>query len=192
MLKRLITGLGNPGRQYFRTRHNLGFWALDVLAEKLEAPWKKTNCKAMVAECPYSSWRLTLAKPLTYVNLSGESIHCFFRKMQLQPQDLLVVCDDVNLPLGKIKIRQEGSAGGHHGLESIIEALGSNQFPRIRLGVKPLTGDLPDELSGFVLQPFPRGEEAIASESVRRAVDAILVILDDGLEKAMNQFNRKE
>lgn len=191
MNKKLIVGLGNPGKEYHRTRHNLGFWVLDLLAEKFEARWNKIHCKAQTTQAQYASWSLTLAKPNTFMNLSGESVQCLFHKISLTPSDLMVICDDVNLQLGILRIRKEGSAGGHHGLESIIASIGSNQFARIRLGVKPLEENLPDDLSGFVLERFRKGEEAVAAEAVRRAVDAFCVIMDDGLDAAMNQHNRK-
>lgn len=125
------------------------------------------------------------------MNLSGDSVRCFFQSDRFNPEELLVACDDVNLPLGQIRIRKEGSAGGHHGLESIIQAIGSQQFPRIRIGVKPLDENLPLDLAEFVLEQFRKGEEAIAAQSVRNAVEAIFVILDENIEAAMNKYNRR-
>lgn len=187
MPKKLIVGLGNPGTKYLRTRHNLGFWVLDCLAEKLEAPWRGVRNKSAIAHAVYSSWNLLLAKPVTYMNLSGESVNQLLQKERLTSKEMLVICDDVNLPLGKLRLRAQGSAGGHHGLESIIASIGSDDFPRLRIGVK--TESMPPDLADFVLNRFPKGEEAIVSESVRRAIDAILVLLDENIEKAMNFAN---
>jgi len=190
MPRKIIVGLGNPGREYFRTRHNLGFWALDLLAEKLEAPWQRNRFKACLAQAKHDEWDLTLAEPVTYMNLSGEAVQLLLAYHKVPPADLIVVCDDVSLPVGKIRIRTQGSAGGHHGLESIIGAIGTSAFTRIRLGIKPLDADLPADLAQFVLAPFRKGEEAIAAEAAKRASEAILVILEEGVEQAMNKFNR--
>jgi PTH1 family peptidyl-tRNA hydrolase len=188
-LKKIIVGLGNPGREYLRTRHNLGFWVVDLLAQKLEAQWGKAKFKSELAETQHAGWNLILAKPITYMNLSGEAVQLLTAYYQVPFEDLLIICDDIALPLGKIRLRKSGGAGGHHGLESIIEALGTQAFPRLRLGIKPLEGDLPQDLAEFVLSPFRRGEEAIAAESAKRGVDAILFWLENGIEATMNRFN---
>lgn len=182
-------GLGNPGRRYRRTRHNLGYWALDLLADTLETPWKGTHHHAHLAETFYGDWKLILAKPITFMNLSGESVQPLLKYTGCGPEDLLVVCDDVNLPVGKLRLRKEGSAGGHHGLESIMDCIGTQNFQRIRIGVKPLDYDLPEDLTGFVLGAFNKGEEAVAADTVKRSVNAILTILDQNFDAAMNQFN---
>lgn len=188
--RKIIVGLGNPGQRYRKTRHNLGFWSLDLLAQTLEAPWKATRHNAHLAEIHHSGWKLILAKPVTFMNLSGEAALPLVQYTGCTPQDLLVICDDVNLPVGKLRIRKSGSAGGHHGLESIIGALGTADFPRIRIGIKPLDAPLPDNLADdFVLAPFKKGEEAIVAETVKRSVEAILTIIEKDLDAAMNLFN---
>jgi PTH1 family peptidyl-tRNA hydrolase len=163
----------------------------ELLAQKFDAPWNKTRCKAYVAEADYGEWRITFAKPITYVNLSGESVRCFLYSEGFELEDLLVVCDDVNLPVGQIRIRKQGGAGGHNGLKSIIQHTETDDFARIRLGVKPMDLELPPELADFVLGRFHKGEEAVVAESARNAATAILGCLDEGIEKAMNLFNRK-
>jgi len=189
MPRKLIIGLGNPGAKYLRTRHNLGFWVLDCLAEKLESPWRGDRCKSTLSHATYGPWELLLAKPTTYMNLSGNSVSQLLMKERLTPDDILVVCDDVNLPLGKVRLRKHGSSGGHHGLDSIIASIGTDQFSRLRIGIKPNEDELPFDLSEFVVSRFRKGEEAIASESVRKAIDVILLMLDENLDKAMNFAN---
>ena len=186
---KIIMGLGNPGKQYFRTKHNLGFWAVDLLSEKLDAKWQNSRLKSAVAYAKFEGLDLLLAKPTTFMNLSGEAAKLIVKHYGVSPQDLLVICDDINLPVGKIRIRNKGGAGGHHGLESLITCLETQEFPRIRIGIKPLDSVLPPDLAEFVLSPFQKGEEAIVSESVKKTGDAVLCLFEQGIETAMNQYN---
>jgi PTH1 family peptidyl-tRNA hydrolase len=188
---KIVMGLGNPGKKYFKTRHNLGFWAVDLLSERLETKWRDSRLKSAIASAEYEGWNLILAEPTTFMNLSGEAARLILAHYQASPQDLLVICDDINLPVGKIRIRKQGGTGGHHGLGSLILCLGSQEFPRIRIGIRPLDSEVLPNLEDFVLSPFPKGEEAIVSESVKKAGDAVLCLLEEGIEAAMNLYNNQ-
>jgi peptidyl-tRNA hydrolase, PTH1 family len=183
---RLIVGLGNPGREYERSRHNVGFRCLDTLARRHHWSFNHQQMRAMLAQGEYAGQRVLLAKPLTYMNLSGESVAPLMRRHGVQPSDLLVVYDDMALPLGRIRIRPSGSAGGHNGMQSIISRLGSAEFPRLRVGIGPPQG-MPGR--DHVLNTFTREEARLMESAYDTVADAIDCILAEGLDAAMNRFN---
>jgi peptidyl-tRNA hydrolase, PTH1 family len=190
----LIIGLGNPGDEYAQTRHNLGFMLIDKLAAEAAVTVKRPECQALVGNALIEDERVTLAKPQTFMNLSGQAVRCLSSKYELNdPQSLIVISDDLALPFGSIRLRQRGSAGGHNGLKSIIASLGTNEFMRLRLGIQPehpLSENLP-----FVLGEFTRAEKESLPGILERAAEALRSVLRDGIAKAMslhNQDNRLE
>ena len=184
---KLIVGLGNPGLKYRRTRHNFGFRVVEALAAQRDLRFRRGRFRGMEAEGRIGKERALLAKPLTYMNLSGECVGGLLRYHQCELCDLLVIFDDIHLDLGRLRLRREGSAGGHHGIESVIKNLKSTAFPRLRLGV----GKPPEwmDMMSYVLTPFPRGEAKLVAETVDRAVLAVETWLYHGLDEAMNRFN---
>ena len=187
---KLIVGLGNPGREYEMTRHNLGFMLIDRLFTRGGGRRFRSESSAKVAEVTLASQRVLLAKPQTYMNLSGDAVRPLLdRYGEGQPANLLVASDDVALPFGMIRVRARGSAGGQKGLKSIIDRLGTQEFARVRLGVKP---DHPlDDLSKFVLSPIRNRDREQLDETLERAVDAVTVILAEGVGRAMARFNER-
>lgn len=189
---KLIVGLGNPGRQYDKTRHNVGFNVLDALARRhhLEfAPGPADSWTAKLRE----QWGQTvavLAKPSTFMNLSGRAVSGLRGFYKIEIPDLLVIADDVNLPLGRLRARARGSEGGHNGLRSIIEQLGTNEFPRLRVAVG--RGDNRRDLADHVLAGFEASEQAEIERAIERAADAAEVFVTDGIVKVMNTFNAPE
>lgn len=186
---KLIIGLGNPGERYQGSRHNMGFEVIDCLGDKLHMQRAKTRKNALVSEGVYRGERLALCKPLTYMNLSGEAVRDLCRWYKVEPEDALIISDDVDLPVGTIRLRPYGGAGTHNGWRSIIQETGSNRFPRIRVGV----GSPPPEwdLANWVLAGFQSPEEKkIIEDALNRACDAAIEFLDSGIEKAMNLYNR--
>jgi peptidyl-tRNA hydrolase, PTH1 family len=185
---KLIVGLGNPGMRYARTRHNAGFNAADALAARQNWPWTLRRSHAIAASGVVGTERVVLAKPETYMNDSGVAVGELVRFYKVDPPDLLVICDDLDLPLGRIRIRSGGSAGGQHGLESIIRHLGANTFARIRIGLgRPANGR--GENIGFLLSA-PQGDERIQLDhEIERAADAAWSWLIEGAEVAMNRYN---
>jgi PTH1 family peptidyl-tRNA hydrolase len=185
---KLVVGLGNPGRQYAGTRHNVGFDVLNLLAERHGLEWDSAPANAMIAK-----WRpasVLLAKPLTFMNLSGHAIGDLLRFYKIDLPDLLVVVDDINLELGRLRTRAAGSAGGHNGLKSIIAAFGTEDFARLRVGVG--RGDARRDLADHVLAKFDPEERTIVAEAVGRAADAVELFVAEGIDPVMNRFNRKE
>jgi len=181
-LLRLIVGLGNPGRIYQRTRHNIGFMVLSRLAKKKGLKFDRKYCKSRIAE----GEGLILAKPYTYVNLSGKAVKALLQKLSITPQEMLVICDDVALPFGRIRIRRKGSDGGHNGLRSIIKEIGTEDFPRLRVGIgKEGIKDLVE----YVLGEFDKEEEKILEKILEVAVEAVECVLEEGIESAMNKYN---
>ena len=187
-------GLGNPGKEYADTRHNIGFAVMDRLAEKLDCSFrKKWRFSSEVAEAAIGdASRVVFAKPQTYMNRSGTAVNALLQWRKVAPAELLVVVDDADLPLGQIRLRASGGSGGHNGLLSIIEALGGNEeFGRLRVGIgrsAPVGADI----TGHVLGRFSTQERASAAEAVATAVEAIECCLQEGLAQAMNQFNRRK
>ncbi len=184
---KLVIGLGNPGSQYEHTRHNVGFRVIDTLATKLGWRWERRS-RAMLASGTIGVEKVVLVKPITYMNNSGEAVGELVRWYKAQPQDVLVVCDDLDLPVGKVRLRSGGSAAGQHGMESIIQHLHTNQFPRLRVGIgRPASKRM--ETIGYVLGN-PAGDERILLETGEsRAVEAIPLLLEKGLEATMNIVN---
>ena len=182
---KLIVGLGNPGRDYRGTRHNVGFAAVDVLARRHGIHVRSRRNKALVGEGVIAREEVVLAKPQTFVNLSGQAVGGILRRYRLDCSDIIVICDDANLPLGRLRIRAKGSAGGHKGLKSIIHSLGTEDFARIRIGIGSSKGDMVDH----VLSRFRRSERGLVREAIERAGDAVEVILAAGIDEAMNRFN---
>jgi PTH1 family peptidyl-tRNA hydrolase len=181
---RLIAGLGNPGRQYAGTRHNAGFFVLDELARRAAATFQfDAKWNADVATCGGR----TLMKPQTFMNLSGEAVGGYLRYHRIDPAEVLVVFDDTALPLGDLRIRRSGSAGGHNGLRSIIAHLGTEEVPRLRVGI----GAAPGTLHNYVLGRFSEDELPVLNASVSRAADAITHASEHGLDAAMNIYNKK-
>jgi len=188
---KLIVGLGNPGRVYIDSRHNLGFRCLNTFARKHGVEFSKQRSRARIAFGQIAGNKFVLAKPQTYMNLSGESVGPLIRYYQIDLSDLLVIYDDVDLPLGTIRIREKGGAAGHNGMKSVIENIASQDFARIRVGISP--PDLDESNSyrnpDFVLGKFSKGEKSIIDQVCPRVSEAIECILTEGITTAMNQFN---
>jgi PTH1 family peptidyl-tRNA hydrolase len=185
---RLIVGLGNPGPEYEHTRHNVGFWVVDAVAETARAAFRHDGrANAMVAQGRTRGRPLTLAKPLTFMNRSGQSVKHLVRRFSLSPRNLLVVYDDLNLDVGRLRLRERGSAGGHNGMQDIIDRLGTDDFPRLRLGIGSDYGR--GQQSEYVLSPFDADQEPLIDEALDRAHDAVITFVTDGVVTAMNRFN---
>ena len=186
---KLIVGLGNPGYEYHLTPHNLGFMAIDRLAEGSGVKVTRREAQALTVSTELAGVRVVLAKPQTYMNLSGLAVERLLRNYELEPRDLLVLVDEIELPLGMLRIRPRGSAGGHNGLKSILGALEADDFTRLRLGVRP-DRQVEDYVS-YLLSPFRPAEMASVEEMLSQASEAVRVILSEGVQKAMNRFNRR-
>ena len=188
---RLILGLGNPGEEYRATRHNVGFRVVEELARRWQVSLAHLDCNALAGRTGSGEGEVLLAKPQTYMNRSGYAARCFAERFGLEPSAVLVVYDEVNLPLGKLRLRRSGSPAGHRGLESVIENLRSADVPRLRLGVAPREGRPPggEDLVEFVLSPFAPEELEAVDEMVRRAADACETWVREGAEVAMNRHN---
>ena len=188
----LIVGLGNPGKEYEWTRHNLGFMLIDKLGADTGIDSYRRECQSMVARGEIEGCAVKLVKPQTYMNLSGEAVACLFARHKLaEPGDnLIVISDDLALPFGRTRIRARGSAGGHNGLKSIIGAIGTNEFTRLRIGIQP---EHPiSDSKRFVLDSFPGATRPAVAEVLERSVEAIRAILRDGVLKAMTVYNKSE
>lgn len=183
----LIAGLGNPGRQYSENRHNVGFMLVSRLADHLGVSFSRLESKALVTKAVHIEYRLVLAKPQTYMNLSGQAVSSLLRYYKVPLENLLIAYDDVDLPLGTIRLRPGGSSGGQKGMGSIIEQLGTQDFPRLRIGIGRPPGRM--DAAAYVLQDFSRGEIKILDEVLERGVQAVLTFITDGLDIAMNQYN---
>lgn len=189
--KRLIVGLGNPGPEYEATRHNVGFMVVDQLAETVGvAPLRRTIAASLADEASHRGRALVLAKPQTYMNRSGEAVRALTRRYGLTPDDLIVVYDDIALPLGAVRLRGKGGAGGHNGVQDIIDALGTAAFPRIRVGIGSEFGR--GQQVRYVLAPFAEDQRAARDEAIDFASKAALSFVREGLMTAMNRYNRKE
>jgi PTH1 family peptidyl-tRNA hydrolase len=187
---KLIVGLGNPGIEYQFTPHNLGFLTIDCLASDLGIEVRNRQCRALTARARIGQHEVLLAKPETFMNLSGMSVRDLVAKNDIRPEaDLIVIYDELDLPWGSVRIRQRGSSAGHNGMESVIGSLGTQEFLRIRLGIAP---DKPvRDGASYVLAPFRKAQLKMVNEVVETAADAVRVILKDGAAAAMNRFNRK-
>ena len=184
----LIVGLGNPGKQYERTRHNCGFRAIDILAEKLGCKIDKCKFQGLYGQTVYNGCKLYLLKPQTFMNLSGRSVLQLSAYFNIPPARIIVMFDDISLAPGRLRIRGDGSAGGHNGIKSIISELGSQDFPRVKIGVgaKPVAEQ---DLADWVLSSFSAQEEKALSPSLDNAGDAALCIMEKGVYEAANRYN---
>ena len=183
--RRLVLGLGNPGDRYRGTRHNLGFRVVRELAGRLSVATDRVECSAIVGEAD----GLLLAMPQTYMNRSGYAARCLLERHEIRAEDLLVIYDDVELPLGRLRVRRGGGPGGHRGMESVIRNLRTDEVPRVRLGIRPEAGTAPDDLVEFVLEPFRADEQPEVEALVERAADACQAWLEQDIETVMNRFN---
>jgi PTH1 family peptidyl-tRNA hydrolase len=185
----VIVGLGNPGSDYAATRHNLGFMLIDKLADDERIVVKRRECQALVGQGNIEGVVTRLAKPQTFMNLSGHAVACLLRKIEdVSPaKQLVVISDDLALPLGKIRVRERGSAGGHNGLKSIIAEIGTDEFIRLRIGIQP---EHPiSDSKRFVLDTFAKSEQVLVEETLKRAADALRTLIKHGPLKAMADFN---
>lgn len=184
----LIVGLGNPGKNYQNTRHNLGWMVLDLISEKCAAKFRVAG-QSLIAKIntTISNDNAILLKPTTFMNNSGIAIIQIFQKYNLEPGNMVVVCDDFSIPLGTIRIRKQGSAGGHNGLQSIIQHLNTQEFPRIRLGIGPVPEYF--DPKDFVLSQFHKTEKQTIQQMVNTAAESIFCILEHGIDKAMTRYN---
>jgi PTH1 family peptidyl-tRNA hydrolase len=183
----LITGLGNPGREYRENRHNIGFMVVDRVAAQLGVAFSRLESRALVTKAVYQGRRVILAKPQTYMNESGSAVGSLARFYKVDLTNILVSYDDVDLPFGALRLRPGGGSAGQKGMGSIIDRLGADSFPRLRVGIGRPPGRM--EAAAYVLQDFDRSEAAELPLVLERAVDAILVYINQGLNQAMNQYN---
>ncbi len=190
--KRLIVGLGNPGKEYSYTRHNLGFLVVQELAKKNKLSFSKdVVAQGFLAEGKIKGCPVSLFMPVTYMNNSGAAVRKILLKKEIDPSDALIVCDDINLPFGQLRLRSKGSDGGHNGLKSIIYSLESSNFARLRIGIG--RGERKEkDMSGFVLEEFNGQEKEQLGEVIQNAVDCCFLWLKVGINKAMSQFNKRK
>jgi len=186
---RLIVGLGNPGPEYAWTPHNLGFLVVDRLAEDANIRVVRPEAKSLVGLGRLAGHEVVLAKPQTMMNLSGLAVRELIARNECRPADLILVCDDVALPWGMIRVRERGSAGSHNGLKSVIGALGTMEFPRVRLGIQPEQAR--GELRDYVLRPIRSSEQDVVAEEIEQGAEAVKLIVAEGTQRAMNRFNRR-
>lgn len=186
----IIAGLGNPGGKYDNTRHNAGFRVMDILADRMGILVEEKKHKALCGRGVLEGQKVILLKPQTFMNLSGESIRAAADFYKVEPENVLVVYDDISLEPGQLRIRAKGSAGGHNGMKNIIAHLGTQEFPRVKVGIgeKPKGMDLAD----YVLSCFSKGEQELMGQAFKEAARAVAVILGQGIESAMNEFNAKK
>lgn len=186
----LIVGLGNPGREYEHTRHNAGFDAIDILAEKLGTDVKEKKHRGLCGKGMIGGEKVILLKPQTYMNLSGESVRAAADFYKIDAEHMIVLYDDIDLDVGKLRVRAKGSAGGHNGIKNIIAHMGTQEFPRVRIGV----GAKPDrmDLADYVLGRFSQVERSVMEDAFEEAAEAAIAVVEDGIDAAMNRFNRKK
>lgn len=183
----LIAGLGNPGREYRKNRHNIGFLLMDRLAERYDESFSRFESRALIIKFKYMHHRIILAKPQTFMNNSGQSVSSLVRFYKVPLDRLIIAYDDVDLPLGKIRMRPTGGSGGHRGMKSIIERLGTEDFPRLRIGIGRPPGRM--EAADYVLQDFGKEELSQLTDILDSSIEAILTFITNGIDEAMNQFN---
>ena len=186
----LIVGLGNPGKEYRDTRHNIGFMVLDRLAERFNESFTRTQSKALMTDFRYRGHRIYLAKPQTFMNASGQSTAALVRFYKIPMENLMVVYDDVDLPFETMRMKPSGGSAGHRGMKNIIQQFGANDFPRLRLGVGRSFGS--KQAADYVLKPFSKEESEFLNHYIDRAADAVLAFIDDGIQRAMTEYNRIE
>ena len=184
----MLVGLGNPGLKYEHSRHNVGFRTIDLLCKQYSYRTDRLRLKAMTGFCEVGGQKVLLVKPMTYMNLSGQAVRPLADYYKIPPEHILVVFDDVSLPVGKLRVRPNGSAGGHNGVKSLIAELGTSEFPRIRIGV----GEKPHpdyDLADWVLSSLSTQEERQLSPALERAVEAARTVIEEGVSQAMNRYN---
>jgi PTH1 family peptidyl-tRNA hydrolase len=190
---KIIIGLGNPGEEYKKTRHNIGFMVIDTLREKLDFPEFKKDRKfnALISKGEYNDEKILLVKPQTFINLSGICVASLMNFFKVDPKDLFIIYDDVDLLLGKIRIRKKGGSGTHNGMKSIIDHIGETSFPRFRVGIESRGETAPRQMdiSSFVLSSFNNDEEKAKDKAVIKACNGIIFALDKGIAEAMNKYN---
>ncbi|MGE5199089.1 MAG: aminoacyl-tRNA hydrolase [Rhodospirillaceae bacterium] len=186
----IVVGLGNPGRRYLGTRHNIGFAVADEVARRRQAVFESGRGEALTARCGRGPGAVLVVKPLTMMNLSGAAVAAVAGFYKVEPSAILVAADDVNLALGRLRLRARGTAGGHNGFKSVIECLGTEEFPRLRVGVG--RGDPRRDLADHVLARFDDDERDEVDRAIARAADAVETFLAEGIEAAMNRYNRAE
>lgn len=184
---RLVVGLGNPGKRYQNTRHNVGFAVVDRVARVLDAEISRRGFEGQYAEARDGGERLLLLKPETYMNLSGQAVRAAFDWHKLTPAEVLVICDDIHLETGHLRIRRKGSSGGQKGLDSVAQHLGTDEFARLRIGVG--SPERADQWANYVLEPIPVADAAVIDAAVERAAEAVRVWAREGVEVCMNRFN---
>lgn len=184
----LIVGLGNPGREYSGSRHNVGFMVVDRLAEKLETPFRKVKMNALMTAVRHNGERIIMIKPQTFMNLSGQAVSSFIRFYKLPLENVLVVYDDVDLPFETLRLKPDGGDAGQRGVRSIIQQLGTKSFPRLRVGIDRPPGRM--EVSDYVLQKFSAAEKKVLPFILDTASEAVLHFIDQGLNQAMTIFNQ--
>ena len=191
---KLIVGLGNPGKTYIHSRHNVGYRCLNYFAKLHSIRFERKQCQARLGAAEVAGGQILLAKPQIFVNLSGKAVSCLVRKHNIPLNDLLVIYDDLDLPLGRIRLRPSGGSGGHKGMKSIISALGSEDFPRVRVGIgRPPASELPNEediIVNYVLGDFTPQEEEVLKPVIAIVAKVIDCLLTRGVETAMSEFNR--
>lgn len=185
----LVVGLGNPGPEYEMTPHNLGFLTVDRLAARVSARLSRFECRALVGQGQIGGRTALLAQPQTFMNLSGQAVKGLVQKYGIEPGRVVLVYDELDLPWGSLRVRQKGSAGGHHGVEDVIRCLGTQDFPRLRLGIHP--GHAVRDGAKFVLAPFRGGQKQELDSLLDQAADAVESIIAEGVEKAMTAHNRR-
>jgi PTH1 family peptidyl-tRNA hydrolase len=185
----LIAGLGNPGREYLNTRHNAGFMVLDTIAQRFDVRFSRMQANALVTKVIFHDKKIILAKPRTFMNKSGQAIGALTKFYKIPPENIIVIYDDVDLPLETLRIRPDGGSGGHKGMKSIIERLGHQNFPRLRIGIGRPKGQ--KSTPNHVLQEFTKEEAEILPAVLDRAADATMTFLSEGITNAMNQYNPK-
>ncbi|MBR5740945.1 MAG: aminoacyl-tRNA hydrolase [Firmicutes bacterium] len=186
----IIAGLGNPGKQYENTKHNVGFWAVDLLAEAHDIKIQRLKFKALVGEGDFSGQKVLLVKPQTYMNASGEAIRELVAFYKVPLDRLIVIYDDIDLEMGNLRIRAGGSAGTHNGMRSVVYQLGDDRFPRVRIGTGGARHD-GEELIGYVMGGFPKDKIEAVEQAIEKAAKAAETIVTEGVDKAMNLYNVK-
>ena len=184
----MLVGLGNPGSRYVRSRHNVGFRAVDLLCERQRCRCDRLRLKALTGFCELGGQKVLLVKPMTYMNLSGQAVRPLADYYKIPPERILVIFDDVSLPVGRLRVRSDGSAGGHNGVKSLIAELGTQDFPRVKVGV----GEKPHpdyDLADWVLSSFSAQEEKALAPAIERALLAAETVIAEGTTQAMNRFN---
>ena len=192
----LIVGLGNPGRDYSHNRHNVGAWCINRLARSYNVPLTNRTSVASTGQGHIEGRDVILARPRTFINNSGDSVAALVRRYRVLPEHLLVICDSIDLPVGVVRVRARGSHGGHNGLRSIVARLGVNAFPRVRIGIgRPVVGGEPsydpEVIAEYVLSDPPPGDRRALDEATEKAIAVVACILEQGVEAAMNRFNRE-